>query len=152
MQDPKRVEAIVHGYVQGVGFRWSTREVARRLNLRGYVRNRHDRTRVAHRGSASEPGDRTLDQRQAYSSSEGCSAAGESTPPGSAGWLACSFFLRRRARFSSAFRFFSISLRRLAYVFWSLAMNPPRVVVRLATTDRTRAGREATQTGRHRAV
>jgi acylphosphatase len=40
----KRLEAIVHGYVQGVGFRWSTREVARRLNLRGYVRNRWDRT------------------------------------------------------------------------------------------------------------
>jgi acylphosphatase len=40
----KRLEAIVHGYVQGVGFRWSTREVARRLRLRGYVRNRWDRT------------------------------------------------------------------------------------------------------------
>ncbi len=39
-----RLEAIVHGYVQGVGFRWRTREVARRLNLRGYVRNRADRT------------------------------------------------------------------------------------------------------------
>lgn len=39
-----RLEAIVHGYVQGVGFRWRTREVARRLNLRGYVRNRPDRT------------------------------------------------------------------------------------------------------------
>lgn len=44
MEESRRVEAIVHGYVQGVGFRWSTREVARRLNLRGYVRNRHDRT------------------------------------------------------------------------------------------------------------
>lgn len=40
----KRLEAIVHGYVQGVGFRWSTREVARRLSLLGYVRNRWDRT------------------------------------------------------------------------------------------------------------
>ena len=40
----KRLEAIVHGYVQGVGFRWRTREVARRLNLRGYVRNLPDRT------------------------------------------------------------------------------------------------------------
>ena len=40
----KRLEAIVHGYVQGVGFRWSTREVARRLRLRGYVCNRWDRT------------------------------------------------------------------------------------------------------------
>jgi acylphosphatase len=40
----QRLEAIVHGYVQGVGFRWRTREIARRLNLRGYVRNRPDRT------------------------------------------------------------------------------------------------------------
>jgi acylphosphatase len=39
-----RLEALVHGYVQGVGFRWRTREVARRLRLRGYVRNRADRT------------------------------------------------------------------------------------------------------------
>jgi len=39
-----RLQAIVHGYVQGVGFRWRTREVARRLNLRGYVRNRPDRS------------------------------------------------------------------------------------------------------------
>lgn len=38
-----RLEAIVHGYVQGVGFRWRTREVARQLSLRGYVRNRPDR-------------------------------------------------------------------------------------------------------------
>ncbi len=40
----KRLEAIVHGVVQGVGFRWYTRLVARRLGLHGYVRNRRDRT------------------------------------------------------------------------------------------------------------
>ena len=40
----RQLEAIVHGYVQGVGFRWYTREVARRLSVRGYVRNRYDRT------------------------------------------------------------------------------------------------------------
>ncbi len=40
----KRLEAIVHGYVQGVGFRWHARDIARRLGLRGYVRNRLDRT------------------------------------------------------------------------------------------------------------
>jgi acylphosphatase len=40
----RRVQAIVRGYVQGVGFRWRTREVARRLGVRGYVRNRPDRT------------------------------------------------------------------------------------------------------------
>ncbi|MBN1642585.1 MAG: acylphosphatase [Anaerolineae bacterium] len=42
--EESRLEAVVHGYVQGVGFRWRTREVARRLGLRGYVRNRMDRT------------------------------------------------------------------------------------------------------------
>jgi acylphosphatase len=41
--EQKRLEAIVYGLVQGVGFRWHTRHMARRLNLRGYVRNRIDR-------------------------------------------------------------------------------------------------------------
>jgi acylphosphatase len=40
----RRLEAIVHGWVQGVGFRWHTRDLARRLGLQGYVRNRPDRT------------------------------------------------------------------------------------------------------------
>jgi acylphosphatase len=40
----KRLEATVHGMVQGVGYRWYAREMARRLNLSGYVRNRYDRT------------------------------------------------------------------------------------------------------------
>jgi acylphosphatase len=35
-----RVE--VSGAVQGVGFRWFTREAARRLDLAGWVRNRAD--------------------------------------------------------------------------------------------------------------
>jgi len=39
-----RVEATVRGVVQGVGFRWHARQIARSLGLRGYVRNRHDRT------------------------------------------------------------------------------------------------------------
>lgn len=39
-----RVEATVRGVVQGVGFRWHARQMARRLGLRGYVRNRLDRT------------------------------------------------------------------------------------------------------------
>ena len=30
--------------VQGVGFRWHTRQIGRRLNLSGYVRNRYDGT------------------------------------------------------------------------------------------------------------
>jgi len=40
----RRLEATVYGWVQGVGFRWRTREVARRLGLLGYVRNRPDRS------------------------------------------------------------------------------------------------------------
>jgi acylphosphatase len=44
MSERKQLRAIVHGLVQGVGFRWSTRQMARRLGLRGYVRNRRDRT------------------------------------------------------------------------------------------------------------
>jgi acylphosphatase len=40
----KRLEATVHGVVQGVGYRWYARQMARRLNLSGYVRNRYDRT------------------------------------------------------------------------------------------------------------
>lgn len=40
----KRLEARVYGQVQGVGFRFYARQMARRLNLQGYVRNRVDRT------------------------------------------------------------------------------------------------------------
>lgn len=42
--EQKRLEAVVHGMVQGVSFRWHTRRIARQLNLRGYVRNQYDRT------------------------------------------------------------------------------------------------------------
>jgi len=37
-----RAEAVVHGRVQGVWFRYSTCETARSLGLAGYVRNRPD--------------------------------------------------------------------------------------------------------------
>ncbi|HEY4183467.1 MAG TPA: acylphosphatase [Polyangia bacterium] len=40
----KRIVAIVHGRVQGVGFRATTCDVARRLGLAGWVRNRPDDT------------------------------------------------------------------------------------------------------------
>ena len=39
-----RVYCIVHGLVQGVAFRASTRQQARRLGLRGWVRNCDDGT------------------------------------------------------------------------------------------------------------
>jgi acylphosphatase len=36
------VNIVVHGVVQGVGFRWFVRERARALRLAGWVRNRED--------------------------------------------------------------------------------------------------------------
>lgn len=40
--DMSVVRVEVSGAVQGVGFRWFTRETARRLDLAGWVRNRAD--------------------------------------------------------------------------------------------------------------
>jgi acylphosphatase len=40
----KRLEAIVYGTVQGVYYRQYTVREARRLGLRGWVANQHDRT------------------------------------------------------------------------------------------------------------
>ena len=42
MADDVRLTAWVHGYVQGVGFRWWTRARALRLGLTGYASNRPD--------------------------------------------------------------------------------------------------------------
>lgn len=41
-EDIHRVQAIVHGYVQGVGFRYFVLEMARRLELVGWVHNLSD--------------------------------------------------------------------------------------------------------------
>ena len=38
----KRIIIKVHGHVQGVFFRYTTRKVARRLGLTGYVKNMRD--------------------------------------------------------------------------------------------------------------
>jgi len=40
----ERLHAIVHGYVQGVGYRAFAAREGRRLGLDGMVRNRHDGT------------------------------------------------------------------------------------------------------------
>ncbi|WP_420643063.1 acylphosphatase [Candidatus Leptofilum sp.] len=43
--DPqKQVTAVVHGYVQGVSFRYYTHRAANRLGLTGWVANQRDRT------------------------------------------------------------------------------------------------------------
>ena len=39
MADLASVKALVYGRVQGIGFRFFTRERAKRLELTGYVRN-----------------------------------------------------------------------------------------------------------------
>lgn len=43
-QSEVRLQVIVHGRVQGVNFRYYTRQRAHELNLTGYVRNLWDRT------------------------------------------------------------------------------------------------------------
>ena len=43
-EDRQRVRAVVYGTVQGVGFRYTVRQTARRLGLAGYVASRGDAT------------------------------------------------------------------------------------------------------------
>ena len=40
----ERLEAVVRGYVQGVGFRWFVVRRATQLGLRGWTSNEHDGT------------------------------------------------------------------------------------------------------------
>lgn len=40
--DPVRMTALVTGYVQGVGFRWYTRSMAKEFGLRGWAQNLHN--------------------------------------------------------------------------------------------------------------
>ena len=44
MSDKVRLQAIVHGRVQGVNFRYYTQLRAQELGVKGYVRNKWDRT------------------------------------------------------------------------------------------------------------
>ena len=52
MSEQTRLTAWVHGYVQGVGFRWWTRSRALELGLTGYAANQADgRVLVVAQGS-----------------------------------------------------------------------------------------------------
>ena len=52
---PQRLSAVVHGHVQGVGFRWSTRVRALELGLVGYAANLADgRVHVVAEGPHAE--------------------------------------------------------------------------------------------------
>jgi len=44
MSDNMRLSAVIHGRVQGVGFRWTVQALAQGLGLSGYVSNRPDGT------------------------------------------------------------------------------------------------------------
>ncbi|MFV0436566.1 MAG: acylphosphatase [Desulfopila sp.] len=56
----KTVHVIVEGRVQGVGFRFSTQQQARQLQLRGWVRNRPEGTVEAIISGNAEDVDRML--------------------------------------------------------------------------------------------
>lgn len=53
-EDHRRQGFLVHGRVQGVGFRWSTTQKAKELGLRGTVRNRADGTVEVHAAGPDE--------------------------------------------------------------------------------------------------
>lgn len=40
----EQIRAVVHGTVQGVGFRYHTHQTAQRLGVKGFVRNQPDGT------------------------------------------------------------------------------------------------------------
>jgi acylphosphatase len=43
-ENVRHIHAIVHGRVQGVNFRYYTRQTAQQLDITGWVRNRNDGT------------------------------------------------------------------------------------------------------------
>jgi acylphosphatase len=54
MQNDLRWHAIVHGRVQGVGFRWFVMKTASRLEVAGWVRNNPDGSVELEAGGSSE--------------------------------------------------------------------------------------------------
>lgn len=58
----KAVRVIVHGRVQGVGFRWFTRDAASSHGVLGWVRNRRDGTVEAQLQGADDAVDAMLAQ------------------------------------------------------------------------------------------
>ena len=62
MSQQKQLTAIVHGYVQGVSFRYYTRQTANRLGLTGWVANRRDGTVKA----VAEGNEATLEELLAF--------------------------------------------------------------------------------------
>ncbi|NMF85826.1 acylphosphatase [Nodosilinea sp. P-1105] len=40
----EQIRVVVHGVVQGVGFRYHTRQIAQQLGVKGFVRNQPDGT------------------------------------------------------------------------------------------------------------
>ncbi|RZU65995.1 acylphosphatase [Microterricola gilva] len=55
------VRVVVHGIVQGVGFRYSARAEAERLGITGWIRNRSDGAVEAEIGGDAEDVQRMLD-------------------------------------------------------------------------------------------
>jgi acylphosphatase len=54
MSDKKAIRFVVHGKVQGVGYRFFARTCAEALGITGWVRNREDGTVEAHAEGAPE--------------------------------------------------------------------------------------------------
>ena len=78
-EEPVRLSAWVHGYVQGVGFRWWTRSRALELGLVGYARNHSDgRVHVVAEGPRSA-GEKLLELLRSGEASDSSRAVGHAT-------------------------------------------------------------------------